>query len=84
MSNSLETSLTTIALSYFPWDTQARPWRYVNLSILVGRIDRAVGHSSEPRWRQRHLHVLSGPQMQSYGCFWSRFWHGNIEAILSS
>ena len=27
MSNSLETSLTTVALSYFPWDSSLASWR---------------------------------------------------------
>jgi hypothetical protein len=29
MSNSLETTFTTIALCYYPWDTTVGPVRYV-------------------------------------------------------
>ena len=35
MSNSLETTLTTIALCYYPWDASVLPTRYMDkLSLL--------------------------------------------------
>ena len=33
LSNSLETSLTTIALSYFPWGIPSSSWRFATIQL---------------------------------------------------
>ena len=44
MSNSLETTLTTIALCYYPWDSSILPSRYAGRTLLPASED-AVTHT---------------------------------------
>ena len=51
MSNSLETSLTTIALSYFPWDIQQAHWRTdLRKSLFVAAVACAVRSTNAVIW----------------------------------
>ncbi|GJE90740.1 glycosyltransferase family 22 protein [Phanerochaete sordida] len=51
LSNSAETSLTTVALSYFPWDTHASGWRRsFRVSLSVAAVACAVRPTNAVLW----------------------------------
>ncbi|EKM55153.1 glycosyltransferase family 22 protein [Phanerochaete carnosa HHB-10118-sp] len=51
LSNSAETSLTTVALSYFPWDTQSSSWkRSFRLSLSIAAVACAVRPTNAVLW----------------------------------
>ncbi|CDO73566.1 Glycosyltransferase Family 22 protein [Trametes cinnabarina] len=51
ISNSAETSLTTVALSYFPWDTYSSRWRHdVRKALLVAGLACAIRPTNAVLW----------------------------------
>ena len=51
MSNSLETSLTTVALSYFPWDVNQSSWRAdLRKSLSIAALACAIRSTNAVIW----------------------------------